>query len=93
MRYFNRTNKMSNILICSSVIFFIIAVNLFFKHGIADQVFTYSNGNYIKGGIIFAICFLLSLFQLITGIALKCIVKDAKEELDTIKQENIGKPN
>ena len=87
MRYFDRTNKMSNILIGSSTIFFVIAVIALFGGSVADQVFEFSNGNFVRGGILFTICFLLSIFTLIVGIALKCVVKDAKEELDAIKRE------
>lgn len=70
MHLFDRTNKMFGILIGSSVFFFIISVILLFKGSV---------------GITFAICFLLWVFPLILGIALKCIVRDAKEELDRIK--------
>lgn len=90
MRYFDRTNRMSNLLICSSIIFLVLAAGVFFKQGVVDQVFAYSNGNSIKAGIIFTIYFLLSVFSLVTGIALKCIVKDAKQELDIIKRNITG---
>lgn len=86
MHYFDRTNRLSNILIVISAISFIRSLFVFFKGSVVDQVFIYSNGNYVKDGIIFTILFLISVFTLIIGIALKCIVKDAKEELDTIKK-------
>lgn len=86
MYYFDRTNRLSNILIVSSVICFIISLRVLFKGSVIDQVFVFSNGNYIKGGIIFTIWFLISILTLIIGISLKCIVKDAKEELDIIKK-------
>jgi hypothetical protein len=85
MRYFNRTNRLSNILLVSSAILLVISLFVL-GGGVLDQVFEFSNGNYVRGGIIFTIWFLLSLIALITGIALKCIVKDAKEELDIIKK-------
>ena len=86
MHYFDRTNRLSNILIGSSVISFVISVIVLFKGHVIDQVFPYSNGNYVKNGIIFAIWFLLSVLNLLVGIAMKCIVKDTKEELDAIKE-------
>lgn len=87
MHYFDRTNKLSNILIGCSIISFVISVVVLIKGSVADQVFEFSNGNYVKSGIIFAIWFLLSIVALIIGIALKYIVKDAKEELDSLKKE------
>ena len=87
MHYFDRTNRLSNILIVSSVISFIISLGVLFKSGAADQVFQFSNGNFVKGGIIFTIWFLISVLTLLIGISLKCIVKDAKDELDAIKKE------
>lgn len=87
MRYFDRTNKFSNILLVSSAIFFVLVIIYLFRGSVVDQVFEFSNGNYVRSGVIFAIYFLLFVFTLITGIALKCVVKDAKEELDTIKRD------
>ena len=86
MHYFDRTNRLSNILIVSSVISFIISLVALFKGSVIDQVFEFSNGNFVKGGIIFTIWLLISVLTLIIGISLKCIVKDAKEEVDTIKK-------
>lgn len=85
MHYFDRSNRLSNILIVISVISFIISLFVLFKGSVIDEVFKYSNGNFVKAGIIFTILFLISILTLIIGISLKCIVKDAKEELDTIK--------
>jgi hypothetical protein len=86
MRYFDRTNRLSKILITSSVISFIISIVVLFKDSIVDQVFEFSNGNYVKGGIVFTIWFLISVVTFIIGISLRCIVKDVKEELDAIKK-------
>ncbi|MDF2984558.1 MAG: hypothetical protein K0R50_68 [Eubacterium sp.] len=87
MSYFDRTRKMSNILIGISIVAFLISAKLFLADGVVDQIFEFSNGNFVKVGILHSIFFLISLFSLIMGIALKCIVKDAKEELDSIKNE------
>lgn len=86
MHYFDRTNKLSNKLIGSSIISFVISVIVLFKGNVIDQVFPYSNGNYVKNGIVFIIWFLLSVMTLLVAVAMKCIVKDAKEELDMIKE-------
>ncbi len=87
MSYFDRTKKMSNILIGSGIVAFLISMKLLLADGVLDQIFEFSNGNSVKVGILFSIFFLISIFSLILGISLKCIVKDAKEELDSIKKE------
>lgn len=86
MRYFDRTNRMSNILIVSSIISFIISIVVLFKDGVGNQVFEYSNGNFVREGIAFTIWFLMAVLSIVIGISLKCIIKDAKEEVDTIKK-------
>ena len=87
MPYFERTIKFANRLFLSSVIFFIIAAIVFVKGSVLDQVFEYSNGNYVSSGIYFTIFILLSVFTFILGMALKCVAKDAKEEFTNLKQE------
>ncbi len=87
MPYFDKTKKMSNILMGGSAILFVMAGIVFFGGSVGDQIFEFSNGNYVRGGIVFSICFLLSAFMFIAGIAMKCVAKDAKEELDTIRRE------
>ncbi len=87
MPYFERTKKFANKLIISSVILFVVAAIVFVKGSVLDQVFEYSNGNYVSSGIYFTIFILLSAFTLILGIALKCVAKDAKEEFTSLKDE------
>ncbi|OPX42191.1 hypothetical protein CLHUN_39780 [Ruminiclostridium hungatei] len=91
MPYFERSNKFANILIFFSIIFFLIAVVVIFKGSVLDQVFQYSNGNYVSSGIYFTIFILLSVFTCIVAIALKCVVKDARYEFAEIKRELSGK--
>ncbi|ACL74796.1 hypothetical protein [Ruminiclostridium cellulolyticum] len=90
MPYFGKSNKLANILICCSVILFVIAAVVFVRGSVLDQVFEFSNGNYISSGIYFTIFMLLALFTFIIGIALKCVVKDAKYEFTNIKSEQRG---
>lgn len=87
MRYFERTNRMSNILIATGIFLFIVALGALFGRGMIAEVFVSSNGDYVKGGVLFAIWFVLSITSLIGGIALKCVVRDATEELEAIRQE------
>jgi len=78
---------MSDIMMCLSTISFIISALLFLSANVYGQIFRYSNGNVIREGIVFSIFFLISVFTLITGIALKCVAKDVKNELDCIRKE------
>lgn len=91
MPYFENTKKFANILLCCSVILFVIAAVVFVKGSVLDQVFEFSNGNYISSGIYFTIFILLAIFTSIVGIALKCIVKDAKYEFTNIEIDQRGK--
>ncbi|RAU99231.1 hypothetical protein [Paenibacillus sp. YN15] len=84
MRYFERTNRMAHILFAAAGLCFIISLGIFFKGAVSDQIFEFSNGNFVKNGILFAMFFLSAVFSLVLGIVLKCIVRDAKEELDNI---------
>ena len=72
MHYFDRTNKFSNRLIIMSILSFIISILALFKNS--------------ENPIAFAIWFTISIVCILICIALKCIVKDAKEELDIIKK-------
>ncbi len=87
MPYFERTKKFATKLLLCSVVFFVIAAIVFVKGSVSDQVFEYSNGNFVRAGIYFTIFILLSAFTLILSIALKCVAKDAKEEFTSIRQE------
>jgi len=87
MPYFDRTKNMANILIGFSIALFVTTCVVLLWGSVWDQVFQFSNGNYVRNGVIFAILFLLSSFALIGGIALKCVARDAKEELDSIRRE------
>jgi uncharacterized membrane protein len=87
MPYFERTKRLSNILVGISIISFLVACIVFLQGDVYDQIFPFSNGNYVRNGIIFTIFFLLSVFTLIIGFALKSVVKDAKEEIEAVKRE------
>lgn len=91
MPYFEKSNKFANILIFFSIISFLAAVIVIFKGSVLDQVFQYSNGNYVSSGIYFTIFILLSAFTCIAAIALKCVVKDARYEFSELKRQLSGK--
>lgn len=88
MRYFERTNRMAHILFVASGLLFAISLGIFLKGAVVDQIFEFSNGNFVKNGILFAMFFMSSVFSLVLGITLKCIVRDAKEELDNIQHKD-----
>lgn len=85
MRYFERTNRMAHILFIAGGLLFAISLGILFKGSVGDQIFEFSNGNFVRNGILFAMFFLSAVFSLVLGIVLKCIVRDAKEELDHIR--------
>lgn len=90
MRYFDRTNRLSNILFGASVLLFVVSLGILFKGAVADQIFEFSNGNFVRNGIVFSMFFMMSVFSLVLGIALKCIVRDAKEELDGMARKFVA---
>jgi hypothetical protein len=81
---------MAHILFITSVLLFAISLGIFLKGAVVDQIFEFSNGNFVRNGIWFVMFFLSALFSLVLGIALKCIVRDAKEELDHIRDTQPG---
>lgn len=85
MRYFERTNRLAHILFVAGGLLFVISLGILFKGSVGDQIFEFSNGNYVRNGIWFVMFFLSAVFSLVLGIVLKCIVRDAKEELDQIR--------
>lgn len=87
MRYFNRTNRLANILLALSVVCFIAMWIVIIKEQVIDQVLQYSNGNVVRGAIFFIFFLTATIFFLIIGVTLKCIVKDAKEEFDIINNK------
>lgn len=84
MRYFTRTKKLSNILLFGSIALLIAAATILFKGAVGDQIFLYSNGNFVKNGILFAMLLMGSVFSLMLSIALKVLIRDAQEELDAL---------
>ncbi len=78
MRYFSRTNRLANILLALSGICFMAMFITFFK------------GQELR----FFFFLASTLFSLVIGIALKGIVKDAKEDLGIINNtiHGSGKP-
>lgn len=85
MRYFERTNRMAHILFIAGGLLFVISLGILFKGSVGDQIFEFSNGNFVRNGIWFVMFFLSAVFSLVLGIVLKCIVRDAKEELDNMQ--------
>ncbi|MFM9329720.1 hypothetical protein [Paenibacillus mesotrionivorans] len=90
MRYFERTNRMAHVLFIAGGLLFVISLGILFKGSVGDQIFEFSNGNYVRNGIWFTMFFLSSVFSVVLGIGLKCIVRDAKEELDHIRDTTSG---
>lgn len=84
MRYFTRTKKLSNILLFGSIALLIAATTILFKGAVGDQIFLYSNGNFVKNGILFVMLLMGSVFSLMLSIALKVLIRDAQEELDAL---------
>lgn len=84
MRYFTRTKKLSNILLFGSIALLIAVTAILFKGAVGDQIFLYSNGNFVKNGILFAMLLMGSVFSLMLSIALKVLIRDAQEELDAL---------
>lgn len=84
MRYFTRTKKLSNILLFGCIALLIAATTILFKGAVGDQIFLYSNGNFVKNGILFAMLLMGSVFSLMLSIALKVLIRDAQEELDAL---------
>lgn len=85
MKYFDRTRKLSNILIFISVLFLILTLVFLVLDG--DQVLRFSNGNFVRAALYIGVCFTLFMTNLVTAIALKSIAKDAKEELDYLSKK------
>lgn len=96
MKYFDRTNKLSNVLLATSAITFIITLLRLFKgSAFKELVEVVSNGEVIGLSIAFIIWliitimwFMVFILTLLMGTALKFIAKDAKEELDIIKKNH-----
>jgi hypothetical protein len=90
MRYFERTNRMAHILFIAGGLLFVISLGILFKGSVGDQIFEFSNGNFVRNGILFAMFFLSAVFSVVLGIVLKCIGRDAKEELDNMQHTHSG---
>ncbi|HEY8363238.1 MAG TPA: hypothetical protein VIK77_10195 [Tissierellaceae bacterium] len=80
MPYFQRTKKLSNILFGMFGVFLLISIIGFFRSKYYE-ILIYNFTNDIRGSIFTVICFVFSLLLLILAIALRCIAKDAEEDL------------
>ncbi|KAA1191111.1 hypothetical protein MKY19_11490 [Paenibacillus sp. FSL R5-0744] len=83
MSYFERVNKISNILFCVFGLFFILTI-IFFSTSSFSEILRYNFTNDLRGAMITVICFMISLFSLVLGITLKCLVKDSDETIQLI---------
>lgn len=85
MKYFDRTNRMANTMFVCGVISGLVTAAVLVHGAVVDQIFEFSNGNFVRSGILFAMFAVLCVFFFVLGIALKCIVKDAKDDLDELR--------
>jgi hypothetical protein len=91
MKYFLRTAALAKALFFISALFFAIALIILLYGSVLDQVFTFSNGNYVSAAVFFAIFFVMSLVSLALAIVLKVIVRDATEELESMRGNESSK--
>jgi hypothetical protein len=85
MPYFERINKISNIFIVTSVLFFILTIILFSDSKFSEILkFNYTND--LRGTIFAVIFFIASILSLFLGIILKYIAIDANEEIKLLEE-------
>jgi len=88
MHYFDRSIKMANILFAIGGFFlFVTLIFLFKDDNVYDQVIVYSNGNFVRGAIYFMGSLVLGISSFLAGICMRCVAKDAKEEIESMKKE------
>lgn len=91
--YFDHTKKLVNSLLGIGVVCLIISVIHFFFGGVLDQVFLYGSSDYLKNAMVFGFFFLSGLFCVLLSVFLKSLIREASEELNSLrlKQEKLMK--
>ncbi len=82
--YLVRSRKLANVFFCISALFFVVALIILTEGQVLEQALKFSNGNYISGAIFFAIFFILSVVLLLLAITLRCLEKDATEDINSV---------
>jgi hypothetical protein len=80
MKFFTRTNRMSNIMLVLSVLFFCLSI-----YGILHLELKFMFNNEPIWSFLSIIYIIIFLISFLMGIALKCIVKDAQEDLKILE--------
>ncbi len=81
MPYFTRSRKMSQILFAVSAVFFVLSVVAFFFADLLNLGFH----NNPEPAFLFTLCLLVFLMTLLLAIALRCVAKDAEEDLNLLR--------
>lgn len=76
MLYFEKANRLANILIGASIVFFVIVFSVLFT----EDAFMYQNlEEFINYNLLRTVCFILFLLSLIVAIGLKTLIAETKE--------------
>lgn len=81
MPYLDRTKRIANILLFLWGLLFLLSVIRFLYGGLFYEMIVFNYTNNIRGLIFAIVCLILSIFFLVLAIALRCLVKDAKDDL------------
>jgi len=85
MIHLEKTNRMANWLIAVGVLFALITFFTFINSGFYELM-RYNFANDVRGSLLTAIFFIISLFSILTAIILKCIVKEVNEEITMLAE-------
>lgn len=84
MIFFEKTNKLSNFFITLFVLSFILAI-IFFASSQFTEVLSYNFTNDLRGTVWMIVCFGISVSSFIAGVSLKCLVKEANDEIKRLE--------
>ncbi|MCH1640138.1 hypothetical protein MJ257_08470 [Paenibacillus timonensis] len=88
MLFFEKTNKLSNVLLTLFVLFLILS--LIFASSQFTEVLSYNFTNDLRGTVWMIVCFVISVSSLIAGVALKVMKKEANYEMKRLEERMRG---
>ncbi|THF75705.1 hypothetical protein [Cohnella fermenti] len=80
MIFFEKTNKLSNILFVLFALFLILTIVFFARSQFTEVLFD-NFTNDLRGTVWMLVCLMIAIASLIAGISLKCLVRETNEEL------------
>ncbi len=84
MIFFEKTNKLSNVLFCIFILFLILTV-VFFASSQFTEVLSHNFTNDLRGTIWMLVCLMISISSLVAGVSLKYLIKEANNEIQILE--------